>query len=227
MYLPTGSPKRERGEYGLFLNGFRTAPTVAARIPVHGTSPPRSSLRAKGDEPGGVRLKPRWRRVASVDQVDAVGDRREHGVEALADAPGPTGEVHNQGVAAHACRLPRQDRRRHMPQRRLPHQFAKARQHPRADPLRRLRSNVAERWARAAGRHHEAAAIGGEVTNRGGDRVEVVRYDPLTGLPRACQHLAEVVADRGATLVGILPTAGTIGDRQDSDERGCRRLVHA
>src|SRR5690606_19879721 len=61
-------------------------------------------LRPEGDDGRGVGLE-----IGAFDQVDAIGDRRHHRIEAFADGTWAARQVHDQRLAADAGRLPGED----------------------------------------------------------------------------------------------------------------------
>ena len=62
----------------------------------------------------------------AAEQLDHVGQHRQQGPEALADALRAAGEVHDQGCAARAGHRPRQGGHRRLPKALAPHQLGEA-----------------------------------------------------------------------------------------------------
>ena len=69
----------------------------------------------------------------SAEEVDAVGDGGEDGVQAFADSPRLTGQVDDERLPADSRRLPREDGGGHFFERDFTHQLAEAGHHLLAD----------------------------------------------------------------------------------------------
>ena len=154
----------------------------------------------------------------AVDQVEAIGDGGEDGLQAIVDRRRFARQVENQCLAAHTRRLARKNRCRHKLQRGGAHQLAETRQHLVADGFGRFRRHVAQRRAGTAGRNDQAAAfLIGQLDQRRLDLRLLIGNDAGDGFPRRGQRPGKPITDRRAAPVFVNALTGAIGNGQDAD----------
>ena len=165
------------------------------------------------------------RQIRPLDQVDAVGNRREHRQQTVADGGRLARQIHDQRMSANARDLPRQDRRRHHLQRHRPHLLAETVEDLVAHGRGGLRRHVAPRRARAPRRHHQAALLAvAQLAQRLLDRQLLVGDQPGYGFPGTGKDLRQAVPDARGAQVLILSAAGAVADGDNADANS--RLAH-
>src|SRR5690606_36877860 len=156
--------------------------------------------------------------VGPLDEIEAVRHGGEYSVQTLGDGRRFARQVDDERTAPNAGDLPGQDGRGHVLQRYRPHLLPEPVQDLVAYSLGRLRRDIPQGRPRASrGDHQTTPFLIAQLPERGLDLCLLIRHDARYRLPRRRQRLLQPLPDGGPTLILILPSAGPIGNRYDTD----------